>query len=100
MSTSRANTTLFPEFLAKHPPAMSRGLPRPHLLENGELGPAWQQRAHSGGGRRRRARQVPGEDTCLGPSFWARGLSEHLLTFPLTHPQGPGGGLGTTHGLW
>ena len=82
MSTTRANTTLFPEFLAKYPPAMSRGLPRLHFPGNGELGPAWQQRAHSGGGGRRRVRQVPGEDTCSGPSSWARGLSEHLLTFP------------------
>ena len=75
MSTTRANTVLFPEFLAMYPPASSRGLPQLRPPENGEFGPAWPQGAHSGGTDR---------SSC---SFWARDLSEHLLTFPLTHLQ-------------
>ena len=54
MSTTRANTVLFPEFLATYPPALSRGLPRLHPPENGEFGPAWPQGAHSGGTDRSR----------------------------------------------
>ena len=103
MSTTRANTILFPEFLAKYPPAVSRGLTRLHPPENGEFGPAWPQWAHSEGGRRQRAQQVP-ERThiqVLLPGLLASLTISWPSHWPTCRgPGGPEGGLRMTHSLW